>query len=67
MEGREGRGRWRGVKEFGIEDLPAFRDRVFWREEDGVCVEILGRGLTRDELVALQEMPKGQKVCEWIL
>ncbi|KAI1329468.1 hypothetical protein F5Y16DRAFT_417856 [Xylariaceae sp. FL0255] len=54
-------------REMGVEDLPMYQDRVSWRESDGACVEVLGRGMTPDELEALYELPRGQTICDWIL
>ncbi|KAI2636614.1 hypothetical protein GGS21DRAFT_35939 [Xylaria nigripes] len=50
----------------GIEDLSIYEDKVWWTE-DGVCVEVLGRGFTEEELEELSKLPRGQTLCSWLL
>jgi hypothetical protein len=49
----------------GVEDLPMYRDKVHWK--DGLCIEALARGLTKEEFEALHELPEGQMLCSWLL
>lgn len=53
----------------GIEDLlpDHYGEQISWDENDGSCVEILGRGFTVDDWTALFELPRGQTVCSWVL
>ncbi|CAJ2505125.1 Uu.00g125190.m01.CDS01 [Anthostomella pinea] len=49
----------------GIDHMPMYRDKVKW--VDGLCVEVLGRGFTSDEFDELFKLPRGQKLCSWVL
>ncbi|KAI1827029.1 hypothetical protein F4861DRAFT_536504 [Xylaria intraflava] len=49
----------------GVETLPMYEGKVTW--SDGVYVEVLGRGFTAGEFEALSKLPRGQKLCTWVI
>jgi hypothetical protein len=48
-----------------LEDLPIYEGKVYW--EDGVCIEILGRGFTPKEFEHLHRLTGTRMLCEWII
>ena len=48
-----------------LEDLPMYEDKVYW--EDGVCMEVLGRGFTPKEFEHLRRLSGTRILCEWII
>ncbi|KAI0394881.1 hypothetical protein F5Y17DRAFT_232197 [Xylariaceae sp. FL0594] len=48
-----------------VEDLPFYKDKVYW--SNGVCMEVLGRGFTPKEFEHLRKLDKTDTHCEWVI
>ncbi|KAI1814242.1 hypothetical protein GGS20DRAFT_549619 [Poronia punctata] len=50
----------------GIDELPFYEDKIRW--DGDVCIEVIGRAFTDQELDALYRLPWDQAArCEWVI